>query len=218
MDMTPTIIPRSDQTNADDLIAGPRTITITRVSANESTPEQPVNVFFEGDGGKPYRPCKGMRRVMVSIWGADAVNYVGRAMTLYRDPTVTWGGMAVGGIRISHMSHMEREVTLALTASKTNRKPYVVKPLLKQAPAKTAKAEAPATEPDGAPLNAVDYVSTNGDIELIPLDVAIRKMRAAHKAPHEKLSNEDWFALFQSNAGWLEERAPDVAKELAVRA
>ena len=132
MNMTETIAPKSDQINADDLIGGPRTITVTRVSANEGTPEQPVNVFFDGDGGKPFRPCKSMRRVMVAIWGADARNYVGRSMTLYRDPEVAFGGMKVGGIRISHMSHIDKAVTMALTATRASRKPYTVQPLRSQ--------------------------------------------------------------------------------------
>jgi len=47
---------------------------------------------------------------------------------------VTWGGMAVGGIRISHMSHMEGPVVLALTATKKARKPYKVLPLVIEPP------------------------------------------------------------------------------------
>lgn len=128
-DLSMTIAPKSDQINADDLIGGPRTITITRVTGNEGSPEQPVNIFFEGDNGKPYRPCKSMRRVMVAVWGADGASYTGRSMTLYRDPSVQFGGMQVGGIRISHMSHIDKAVTMALTATRANRKPYTVKPL-----------------------------------------------------------------------------------------
>ena len=128
-DLSMTIAPKSDQINADDLIGGPRTITITRVTGNEGSPEQPVNIFFEGDNGKPYRPCKSMRRVMVAVWGADGASYTGRSMTLYRDPSVQFGGMQVGGIRISHMSHIDRPQTMALTATRANRKPYTVKPL-----------------------------------------------------------------------------------------
>ncbi|MAO79602.1 MAG: hypothetical protein CMH82_02850 [Nocardioides sp.] len=129
VDMSQTIAPKSDQLNADDLIGGPRTITITRVTGNEGNAEQPVNIFFEGDNGKPFRPCKSMRRVMVKIWGADASKYAGQSMTLYRDPKVKWGGMEVGGIRISHMTGLQKPETMALTASKQARAPYTVKPL-----------------------------------------------------------------------------------------
>ena len=129
-DLSQTIIPKSDQLNADDLIAGPRTIRITRVTADPGSAEQPVSVFFDGDGGKPFKPCKSMRRVLVACWGPDASTFTGRSMTLYRAPTVTWGGLEVGGIRISHLSHIDRDMTMALTATKKARKPYTVKPLV----------------------------------------------------------------------------------------
>lgn len=131
LDMTSTIAPKSDQINADDLIGGPRTITINRVTGNEGNAEQPVNVFFEGHNN-PFRPCKSMRRVMVSIWGADASQYVGKSMTIYRDPKVKWGGMEVGGIRISHMSGLTGPKQMALTETRAKRTPYTVQPLVMQ--------------------------------------------------------------------------------------
>jgi hypothetical protein len=129
IDMANTIAPKSDQLNADDFIGGPRTIVITKVTGNEGSTEQPVSIWFEGDNGKPWKPCKSSRRVLVIVWGADPTPYIGRSLTLFRDPTVTWGGMAVGGIRISHMSDIDEPVTMALTASKQVRKPFTVKPL-----------------------------------------------------------------------------------------
>lgn len=133
IDISKTTEAKSDQLNSDDLIGGPRTITVTRVSANEGG-EQPINVFFKGDGGKPFRPCKGVRRVMMAIWGNDGSTYAGKSMTIWRDPGVTWGGMAVGGIRISHMSHMERDTTLAITESKKKRTPLTVRVLKVEKP------------------------------------------------------------------------------------
>jgi hypothetical protein len=129
-DLSMTIAPKSDQINADDLIAGPITITVTRVSADPSAPEQPVSINFEGDSGKPYKPCKSMRRVLVAVWGKDGAAYPGRSMTLYRDADVQFGGIKVGGIRISHMSDIAAPITMALTATRANRKPYTVKPLV----------------------------------------------------------------------------------------
>lgn len=127
MNMLDTIAPKTDQLNSDDLIGGRTlTITVSKVTAG-SDATQPVELHYAG--GLPYRPCKSMRRVLVSIWGPDAKAYTGRSLTLYRDDSVMFGGVAVGGLRISHMSHMESEVTLALTASKAKRKPYKVLPL-----------------------------------------------------------------------------------------
>lgn len=129
-DLGATISPKSDQMNADDLITGPKTIRITKVTADQGSAEQPILVYYEGDGGKPYKPCKSMRRVMVAVWGSDGASMAGKAMTLYRDPSVKWGGMEVGGIRISHMSDMDGPMTMALTATKSSRKPYTVQPLV----------------------------------------------------------------------------------------
>jgi len=127
--MLDTIVPRSDQLNADDLIGG-RTLTITVTGVDISMAEQPVAVRFEGDNGKPYKPGKSMRRVLVHCWGDDANLYVGRSLTLYRDDTVKFGGTDVGGIRISHMSHLDRVTTMALTETKAKRRPFTVKPLV----------------------------------------------------------------------------------------
>jgi hypothetical protein len=129
IDMANTVIPKSDQLNSDDLIAAPRTIRISKISADPGSAEQPILIHFDGDGGKPYKPCKSMRRVLIHVWGRDGLKYVGRSMTLYRDEKVMWGGVAVGGIRISHMSDMEADMTMALTATRSSRKPYTVRPL-----------------------------------------------------------------------------------------
>lgn len=128
LDMRDTVKPKSDQLNSDDLIGRTMTIKITEVTGNDS-PEQPVSIHFEGDGGKPYKACKSMRRVLIHAWGHEAKNYVGRSLTIYCDPGVKFGGLEVGGIRISHMSHIDKPMVMALTASKANKKPYQVKPL-----------------------------------------------------------------------------------------
>ena len=127
--MLETVVPKSDQLNADDLMGGQtKTIKITNVSI--AMGEQPVSIHYEGDNGKPYKPGKSMRRVLIHCWGADANKYVGRSLTLYRDDKVKFGGADVGGIRISHMSDIPDQVTIALTATRAQRKPFTVKPLI----------------------------------------------------------------------------------------
>jgi hypothetical protein len=66
---------------------------------------------------------------MVGVWGKDASQYVGRSMTLYRDPSVAFGGMQVGGIRVSHMSHIDGEKTVALMVTRGRKAPFKVLPL-----------------------------------------------------------------------------------------
>lgn len=123
-----TIVPKSDQLNADDLISEPRTITITRVAVGNS-PEQPVSIHYEGDNGRPYKPGLSMRRVLAVLWGLKAPAYIGRRLTLYRDPEITFGRDVVGGIRISHASHIAQAVTVVLTVARGKRRPFVVQPL-----------------------------------------------------------------------------------------
>ncbi|MDP4005118.1 hypothetical protein [Methylobacterium sp. NEAU K] len=141
-DLSQTIAPKSDQLNADDLISGPRTIKVTRVSAMKE-PDQPIAIYFEGDNGKPYKPGKSMRRVLVRVWGNDGNAYAGRRMTLYRDDAVQFGGVAVGGIRISHMSGITSAVTMALTEKRASRKPFTVKPLAEEREAAQQTIEQP---------------------------------------------------------------------------
>jgi hypothetical protein len=150
--MRQTIVPKSDQLNADDLIAGEMTIKITKVDIKGGQ-EQPVSISFEGDNGKPYKACKSMCRVMVSAWGPDSTKYVGRSMTLFRDQSVKWAGMEVGGIRISHMSDIAGNQTLALTVTRGSKKPYTVKPL--------AQGKAPAPAPTPAPAPAAPAPAAN---------------------------------------------------------
>ncbi|QXE86001.1 hypothetical protein KP003_16800 [Geomonas nitrogeniifigens] len=132
IDISKTTTPKSDQLNFDDFVGGqPMTIKITKVTAVNG--DQPIAVHYENDNGKPWKPCKSMRRVLVNVWGRDGNEYVGRSLILYGDPTVAFGGAAVGGIRISHMSHIDAPFTMALTATRASRKPFTVKPLVVQA-------------------------------------------------------------------------------------
>lgn len=130
--MLKTIEPKSDQLNYDSLAGGRiLTIKVTKVSIMGEA-DQPIAINFEGDNGKPYKPCKSMRRVLVNIWGSDGNQYIGRRMTLFGDPNVIFGGAKVGGIRISHLSNMTETVTMALTATRASRKPFTVQPLIEK--------------------------------------------------------------------------------------
>lgn len=130
-DIRKTTEPKSDQLNADSLIGG-NTLTIKVTKVELCAGDQPVSIHYENENGRPYKPCKSMRRVLVHCWGPDGNAFIGRSMTLYCDDKVVFGGQAVGGIRISHMSHIDAPVTMALTATRASRKPFTVKPLIIQ--------------------------------------------------------------------------------------
>jgi hypothetical protein len=133
MDLTDTIVPKSDQLNADDLMSGPRTFTIEKVERGSD--EQPVNVYLaEFPSGRPWRPSKSMLRVLVMVWGKESSAYVGRRLTLYRDPEITFGPTRWVGCESAHMSHITKRQTMALTVKRGSRKPFTVEPLPDTAP------------------------------------------------------------------------------------
>jgi hypothetical protein len=127
MDITRTVEPKSDQLNYDDVASTPLTITVTEVKAGG--PEQPVELHNAEYPGRPYKPGKSMRRVLIAAWGTEASAYVGRRITLYGDPTIRFGKDAVGGIRIRALSHLTEPLTVALTVTRGKRAPFTVQPL-----------------------------------------------------------------------------------------
>lgn len=125
-----TIVPKSDQLNAEQLLAGPMTITITNVRRGDG--EQPIVINYANDSGRPYKPCKTMRKVLIFAWGEDGSKWVGKSMTLFNDPNVKFGGVAVGGIRISHMTDIGDGLKLSLTATRGKKDPFIIQPLAAQ--------------------------------------------------------------------------------------
>lgn len=179
IDMSRFVEAKSDQLNADDLIGAPRTITITRVTGSDG--DQPVSIHYEGDGGKP---CKTMRRVLLAIWGRNASDYVGRSMTIYRDDSVTFGGLNVGGIRISHMSHIDKKTVVVVMKTKGKKAGIEINPLVaevRQMPAANAQMAEwtdkfigkVAEAPDAEALNA--YVASQIKwLDKLPTDLRDR--------------------------------------------
>lgn len=125
-----TAEPRSDQFNADDLVAGPRTFTIASVKPGKA--EQKYDIELEGEE-RVWRPPLTVLRLMLAAWGDDAANWVGQRVTLFRDPDVDFGGSKVGGIRISHMTGIDKPLTEALTVKRGKRGRFTVQPLKDEA-------------------------------------------------------------------------------------
>jgi len=126
-DITSTTEPKSDQLNYDDVMSHDVTVTVTEVKKGSA--EQPVEVHLVEYPGRPFKPSKSMRRVLVAAWGGEASNYPGRRLRLFGDPDVKFGGKAVGGIRIRAMSHLEGPLTIQLTVTRGKRAPFTVEPL-----------------------------------------------------------------------------------------
>jgi hypothetical protein len=60
-DISDTLAPTSDQLDAVDLLGGPRTFTVAKVT--KGNPEQPVQIHL-AEFPRVWRPGKSMRRVL----------------------------------------------------------------------------------------------------------------------------------------------------------
>lgn len=181
MDLTESIAPKSDQLNADDLISGPVTVTIQEVVQGNA--EQPVDVRLVEYPGRAYRPSKSMRRVMVMAWGPEAASYSGHRLTLYRNPEITFGREKVGGIEISHLSHIEKPLTVALTATRGKRKNFTVTPLAQPAPARDFLAEAALAKGDVDSLRALYTAAQQSGATADTLQAIYKLATPADEAP-----------------------------------
>lgn len=127
-DISKTIVAKSDQLNAADLLGGPITVMVESVKVSNGA-DQPVSIFT-GPDRQPFKPCLTVRRILAKIWGVDSSEWVGRSMTLYCDESVVWAGEAAGGIRVSHASHIAGRQRITTRASKHKAMQYIVEPLL----------------------------------------------------------------------------------------
>jgi hypothetical protein len=124
-DISHTITAKSDQLNAGDL-AAPVVVEVRAVRVvNE---EQPVHVELVGPY-QPWKPCKGMRRLLAQSWGTNTDTWIGHRVELYCDRSVTWAGQAVGGIRVSAISGIEKPLRYVMRTSKKGTTTYEVRPL-----------------------------------------------------------------------------------------
>lgn len=127
-DLRPTIVPKSDQLNAEQLLGGPMILNITDVRIG-SGDDQPVVVHYEGENGRPYKPCKTMRKLLIHAYGPNGLQWIGKSLQVYNDPAVKFGGEDVGGIRIGHMSDIPSGLKVSLTSTRGKKAKYEIKPL-----------------------------------------------------------------------------------------
>lgn len=180
VNLSDTIAPRSDQANAEDFLDGPRTVTVEKVT--RGSVEQPVNIHLVEFPGRPFKPSKTVRRILVAAWGSEAANYTGRRMTLYRDPEVRFGGAAVGGIRVSHLSHISKPLTISLTETRGKRKPHRIDPL--------PDAPPPLSEEKAAEFEQrIADATTTDDLNAIAKD-----LKSVDLGAHRKRLGDTWSA------------------------
>ena len=123
-DLSNTIISKSDQLNADDLVGTDRVITVTGVKRGNA--ENPVVINYQGDDGRPFKPCKTVRRILIAAWGEDGNHWIGKQMRLFCDPTVVYAGQAVGGIRVSALSDINKPLSVKLALTRGKKKEHII--------------------------------------------------------------------------------------------
>lgn len=174
MDIEETTLAKSEQQNADDYIGGPKTVTVDYVKVNKSD-EQPVHVHLVEHPGRPFKPSKTQRRILLIGWGKETDVYAGRQLTLKRDPAIKYGGAPVGGIVIAAMSNIPRPIKVALTETRGKKAVHTVEVLPDAAPARDWAAEVSACTTE-AELRALWQESP---ADLHPLILARRAELAA---------------------------------------
>lgn len=116
---------KSDQLNAMDIIGYEPVITIRDVQVRQS--DQPVWIFYHGDNNRPWKPSKGMVRILAAAWGRESDQWVGKSAQIYCDPDVMYAGQKVGGVRVRALSDINPQgMTFMLTINRQKRTPYPV--------------------------------------------------------------------------------------------
>lgn len=136
-DITDTLKADSTQLNAIDFPPGTtRTYTVESVRVTPGTKDRPVNIrLAEDPDGREFRPSKGMRRILAACWGPDSDAWVGKRFTVYADPSVRYAGKSIGGLKVSHVSHIDAAKKLPLRESESVTTIHTVQPLIESAPA-----------------------------------------------------------------------------------
>ena len=146
-----TLIAKTDQLNADNLMLGPLVVEVMSVRKLSSPKkgEQPLIIGIDG-GRQPWKPCLSMRRVLAAMWGAEnAREWVGRRLKLFRDASVTFGDQGqVGGIRIAAASHINVPFEMPLTVTRGQKRMYRVDVLRVEQPKPRAVPDDDAPAPN----------------------------------------------------------------------
>lgn len=180
MDISKALVAKSDQINASDLTGSPIVATIKDVRRGDAV--KPVIVDLEGMDGRPWKPSKGMLRIIAHAWGTESDKWIGRLVKLANNPEVIYAGEKVGGVEVIAMSHIGGDFTIPVRISQKKVKQHTV----------TVLAE-PQTEPWRAQWQAITNALTaagyDGDSKQL---LAIAGQVIGTEWPHpNKISPED---------------------------
>jgi len=152
MDISKALVAKSDQLNASDLSGSPIVAAIEAVRPGDTA--KPVIVDLVGMKGRPWKPSKGMLRVIAHAWGTESDAWVGRGVKLINNPEVIYAGEPVGGVEVVAMSHIDKAFTVPVRISQKKVKQHHVEVLAE-----------PQTEPWLAQWQAVTNALTAAGYE-----------------------------------------------------
>jgi len=147
MDISKALVAKSDMLNASDLTGAPIVATIAAVRKGDAA--KPVIVDLVGMDGRPWKPSKGMLRVVAHAWGTESDAWVGRSVKLVNNPEVIYAGEPVGGVEVVAMSHIDKAFTIPVRISQKKVKQHAVSVLAE-----------PQTEPWRAQWQAITNALT----------------------------------------------------------
>lgn len=124
MDISQALVAKSDCLNASDLTGSPVVATIKDVRKGDAA--KPVIVELEGMDGRPWKPSKGMLRVVAHAWGTESDKWIGRLVKLANNPEVIYAGEKVGGVEVIAMSHIDAAFTIPVRISQKKVKQHTV--------------------------------------------------------------------------------------------
>lgn len=180
MDISKALVAKSDQLNASDLTGAAIVATIAAVRRGDVV--KPVIVDLVGMDGRPWKPSKGMLRVIAHGWGVESDTWVGRSVKLVNNPEVIYAGEKVGGVEVIAMSNIAADFTIPVRISQKKVKQHTVSVLAE-----------PITEPWIAQWQAIKNALTDagydGDSKQL-LATAGQVIGAAWDHPN-KISPED---------------------------
>lgn len=180
MDITDALAPVSDQLDAIELV-NPRTFTIDSGSSLGKRDGKTVAEIRLVGFPRVWRPSKGMLDVLAACWGTDAKQWVGHRVTLYNDTKVMFGPNKVGGVRISHLSHIDKARTVTIRASGVGRKQqWPVKPLPQSPQGESPRGAARVLDTPGAgKVEGADAATSSTPPPADPLKEIGRLMKLA---------------------------------------
>jgi hypothetical protein len=127
MDISQALVAKSDQLNASDLSGSPIVATIADVRKGDAV--KPVIIDLIGMDGRPWKPSKGMLRVIAHAWGTESDKWIGRLVKLANNPEVIYAGEKVGGVEVIAMSHINAAFTIPVRISQKKVKQHHVEVL-----------------------------------------------------------------------------------------